>query len=68
MKTKSVYCLIPSLLSHLGFAVTLDSDGYNAIDSDGYELGSFASLDEAVEHFNDIYEELIASETMPIAA
>lgn len=66
MASTTIYCGIPSSLALLGFAVTHARDGqYHAIDSDGYDLASFDTRDEAIGYLSETYADLLASEALP---
>lgn len=61
MTTQTVYSIIPTILSDLGFTITFDGE-YHAIDSDGVELKNFGTLRAAIEYIEDIYQDLLAAE------
>ena len=64
MANTTVYCIVPSLMTSLGFAVTFDGE-YHAIDSDGYNLAGFDTEAEAIEYLSETYEDLLTAEALP---
>jgi len=57
----TTYLVMPDVLNSLGLKITYDGE-YNAIDSDGTHLASFDTFTEAVEHLQEMYEDLLDSE------